>query len=527
MAADINAMAAGIEKAVEETHRAMAVLEVLMGNVNAGVYVCDPKTNRLVYANEHLRKLVNRDELVGKICHEALQTRSRACPDCPKSRLFRDGVEPDFIPLRREKYNPLAKRDFLTTGGLVHWPDGRILYMEVSTDITDRKALVAAEAANQAQRSFLARMSHELRTPMNGVLGMTRLAMQTNPSAPQLEYLKKIQSSASLLLGIINDILDFSKIEAGKLEIENNAFNFAEMVENIRELLLPRIEEKNLRLIIEVDGSVPKYARGDVLRLSQVLLNLLGNATKFTPQGEVALNMLAKPLPTGKVRLNCTVRDSGIGMTPDQLQLLFKPFSQADSSTSRKFGGTGLGLSISKALVELMGGSISVVSEEGKGSSFSFFIELEPLETLAEEKDAEPSEEANARYDNCRILLVEDNEINQEIALALLSEFGAAVDLAENGEAGVATFMRADYDLIFMDIRMPIMDGLEAARRIRASSKHDAVSVPIIAMTANAMREDIEESRAAGMNGHIAKPIDVRELTHALFIALGDKRTRG
>ncbi|MDR2605119.1 MAG: response regulator [Desulfovibrio sp.] len=379
------------------------------------------------------------------------------------------------------------------------------------------RALAAAEAANAAQRSFLARMSHEIRTPMNGVLGMTRLAIQAGPPPVQLEYLKKIQASAGILLGIINDILDFSKIEAGKLEIDRHIFRPREMAENIRELILPRVTEKNLRLEIMTADSVPEFVKGDDLRISQVLLNLLGNASKFTSEGGISLHVEAVPGADGHLRLHCTVSDTGIGMSVEEQESLFQPFVQADASTSRKFGGTGLGLSISKALVELMGGTIHVSSEPGKGSRFSFFVELESVEpgSVSLAQGEKPWD--NLRCDGRRFLLVEDNAVNREIAVAVLDGFGAETDTADNGEEGLKAFLGKDYDIIFMDVRMPVMDGLEATQRIRASGKADALTVPVIAMTANAMREDREESRKAGMDGHIAKPLDVDELKKTVY----------
>ena len=520
VADSINAMAEDIGKANEETSRAISVLQSVLANVDATVLVCDPKTMTIVYANEYLHKLLNRGDLQGKFYHEVLQNLFEPCSFCPQTRFFDKEGKPYFTPVRWEPYNKLSNRDFLMTGRLITWHDGRLLYMEVGTDITERKALALAEAANLAQREFLARMSHELRTPMNGVLGMTHLAMKADPPQAQLEYLKKIQSSAALLLGIINDILDFSRIEAGKLTIEKHAFNLHEMVENIKELILPRVKEQKLNFSVSLESSVPVCALGDGLRLSQILLNLLGNASKFTLSGFVALYMRAESLPcSGMVRLFCTISDSGIGMSAEQQESLFTPFSQADVSTSRRFGGTGLGLSISKALVELMGGSISVESEPGKGSVFSFFVDLEPLERMPD-AGTETALWEDARYDGCSFLLVEDNAINQEIALAVLADLGAEVDVAGNGEEGVEAFLQKNYSLILMDVRMPVMDGLEATRRIRASSKRDAATVPIIAMTANAMLEDRETSKSVGMNAHIAKPIDVNELKHTLHTLL-------
>lgn len=524
VAASINAMAEDVNRANEETNRAVGVLQSVMSNVDSTIYVCDPENMTLAYVNQTLARLIDRKDLQGAKCHEVLQGMNERCPFCPQKQLFDAQGRPTFTPIRWETHFASIGRDFLVTDRLITWPDGRLLHMQVGTDITERNALAMAEAANLAQRDFLARMSHEIRTPMNGVLGMTHLAIQADPPPAQMEYLKKIQSSAALLLGIINDILDFSRIEAGKLGIEKHCFNLHEMVENIRELILPRTNENSLALIIDVEASVPEYVTGDELRLSQVLLNLLGNAAKFTLGGSVSLKMHADPLPSGVIRLYCSVEDSGIGMTIEQQKGLFQPFSQADTSTSREFGGTGLGLSISKALVELMDGSIGVSSVPGKGSLFFFDILLAPAreESLTSAKPAPDWD--SARYDGYKFLLVEDNAINQEIATAILEELGAEVDTADNGEQGVQAFMRKDYGLILMDVRMPVMDGLEAAKIIRSSGKHDAGTVPIVAMTANAMQEDRESSREAGMNGHVAKPIDMTELKSVLYSQLHRKK---
>jgi signal transduction histidine kinase len=383
------------------------------------------------------------------------------------------------------------------------------------TVFLEHKALLMAEAANTSQKEFLARMSHEIRTPMNGVLGMTHLALQASPPPEQKAYLKKIESSASLLLGVINDILDFSKIEAGRLVLEKRPFCVREMAENIRDLILPRAVEKNLELEVFLEDSVPEYAIGDELRLSQVLLNLLGNAVKFTNSGSIVLTMGCEILSSGRLRLDCSVRDSGIGMTQEQQKMLFTPFTQADNSIARKFGGTGLGLSISRTLVQLMGGHIGVESEPGRGSTFFFSVELEPGVPKTEEDASDAgkgSVSEDGDYTGHRFLLVEDNVINQEIAVAVLSELGAEIDVADNGEEGLNAFLQRDYSLIFMDLQMPVMDGLEATRRIRASGRPNAATIPIVAMTASAMVEDREATLKAGMNGHVTKPLDIREL---------------
>ncbi len=387
----------------------------------------------------------------------------------------------------------------------------------------EHEALALAEAANLAQRDFLARMSHEIRTPMNGVLGMTRLAMQADTKEQSMVYLKKIQSSATLLLGIINDILDFSKIEAGKLEIEKRPFVIREAVENIRELILPRLDEKGIGFKVAVDETVPEAVIGDSLKFSQVLLNLLGNAAKFTKQGQVSLDISAAPQEDGKIKLTCAVSDTGIGMSEAQLGLLFKPFSQADTSTVREFGGTGLGLSISKALVELMGGEIGVNSRGGEGSTFSFSVAAEPYQgDQAQPRDSGHGE-SDEDYHGFRTLLAEDNEINREIALAIFADMGMEIHCAANGAEAFRAVQETEFDLILMDIRMPVMDGLEATKRIRAFEKQTKGGrrTPIVAMTANAMQEDKTASLEAGMDGHISKPLDMNEIRRELGRVFG------
>jgi signal transduction histidine kinase/ActR/RegA family two-component response regulator len=396
----------------------------------------------------------------------------------------------------------------------------------------EHKALLMAEAANQAQRDFLARMSHEIRTPMNGVIGMTLLAKSAPTEAQRLDYIDKIQLSASLLLGIINDILDFSKIEAGKMEIESAPFHVDNIIDTVRDIVQPKADEKDIELNISVDASVPKMVRGDGMRLSQILLNLLGNAIKFTQEGSVTLTMRAAPTGGGKIRLDCSVRDTGIGMDEAQMENILKPFAQADSSTARKFGGTGLGLSISKALTELMGGRLAIASKPGEGSDFSFFLYLEPYDDKAAGELIMDDEAAEQRYEGYELLLVEDNEINRIIAETLFAAMGFVIDTAEDGREGVEAFSSKHYDLILMDIRMPVMDGFEATHEIRrieaereASGADAAPRVPIIAMTANAMQEDRELSIEAGMDGHISKPINIGEVQSVIYDVLIRRRS--
>ena len=404
----------------------------------------------------------------------------------------------------------------------------------MTTDILkaeeEHKARLIAEAANYAQRDFLSRMSHELRTPMNGVLGMTQLARNAETEEHRMEYLDKIHSSATLLLRIINDILDISKIEAGKMAIETSPFRVESVLDNIRDMILPRTQEKGLEFTIVSDDSVPEMAIGDSLRISQILLNIAGNAVKFTSTGSVAVSCSAKKISDEQLRLEFSVSDTGIGMDEEQQKSVFTPFMQADNSTARKFGGTGLGLSISKALVELMGGEISVTSQFEQGSVFTFHVIVSPhndsVPCLSDNSETAPDK----RYDGLKLLLVEDNEINQIIATEILSNMGFSVNSADNGQQGVDAFCAGEYDVIFMDIRMPIMDGIEAAQEIRRIEKTRAESgqsvkpVPIIAMTANVMQEDRDATKNAGMNGHVPKPIDENEIHDALSKVLNEDK---
>ncbi len=518
--ANINDMAQTINKATSESARAITVLQGIMNNMDFAIMVLDPKTRRIIYANPYVHKMWNVEDVVNKMCYKVIYNKPEPCEECPQLQFFNKAGEPDFSIMHREEYNPALGKEFLVSERLIRWHDDRIVHLRVCTDISERKALVEAKTANQAQRDFLARMSHEIRTPMNGVLGMTRLAIQDNPPAKQMAYLKKIQSSASLLLGIINDILDFSRIEAGAMTIEKHSFNIYEAIDKVHELILPRAQENNTMLKVDISPTVPQFVEGDSLRFSQVLLNLMGNATKFTSDGVVSLSAWAENTSGGKVRVHCQITDTGIGMTKAQQEELFQPFTQADTSTSRRFGGTGLGLSICKAFVELMQGSIKVSSEQGKGSTFSFYVQFDEhaLSYSDEQKVDNPWE--SQRYEGRHFLLVEDDSINQEVALAVLGDMGIIVDVANNGQEGYDMFMEKDYDLILMDMRMPVLDGLSATRKIRASDKRDAQSIPILAMTANAMDEDRQESINAGLNAHISKPIDIDELKRTFYAFL-------
>lgn len=384
----------------------------------------------------------------------------------------------------------------------------------------------AAEASSEAKSEFLANMSHEIRTPMNAVIGFSHLLRRTDLNGRQADYVAKLEGAAHSLLGIINDILDFSKIDAGHLALERVEFSLDEVLRKALELISARAEVKGLELTLDRAPDVPDRLLGDPLRLGQILNNLCGNAEKFTSSGgiriSVRLDDRQDTLRPGEVRLRFAVSDTGIGMSQAQMVGLFEAFSQADASTTRRFGGTGLGLAICKRLCEMMGGHIRVESRENRGSTFFFTVRLERAPALAAEPGAPsgplvPSATAGVPQpaDILRgvpVLLVEDNAINREIAAELLRNLELDVDVATQGLDALLQVEKRDYALIFMDIQMPEMDGLTATRHIRALPDGRGARPVILAMTAHAMQGDREKSLAAGMDDHITKPILPSEL---------------
>ena len=415
-------------------------------------------------------------------------------------------------------------------------------YIAIKDNITERKRIEAelrqaretAEAANRTKSEFLANMSHEIRTPMNAIIGLTHLALRTKPAPRLHDYLSKTLSSANALLRIINDILDFSKIEAGKLDMENTRFLLNDVINNLSALIGHAAEDKDIEILFALDSDVPSVLVGDPVRLGQVLINLTNNAIKFTDTGEIIIAVKLIGMDVNRVKLSFAVRDTGIGLTRKQVAGLFQPFVQADATTTRKYGGTGLGLTICKYLVEMMNGDISVTSQPGNGSVFTFTAEFgvagvtqiikkrrkrplspsEPMHQQAPVPDDSDDVDSLAKIKNASVLLVEDNAINQQVAVELLQQAGMIVTLAADGREAVKVASQAVFDLVFMDIEMPRMDGYEATRAIRLDTRF--ADIPIIAMTAHAMSGVREKCLDAGMNDHLSKPIDPSELCATL-----------
>ena len=381
--------------------------------------------------------------------------------------------------------------------------------------------LMQAEEASQSKTTFLSRMSHEIRTPMNGIIGMLTLAEgKLKKDSPAMQYLEKADELSDHLLSLINDILDMSRIEAGRVQLENKPFSLHQLGDRLYDMFAKNLEARGIRYEVRFEDVTVDYVLGDELRISQVIINFLSNAVKFTSEGEIIVTFRQMMRSSDHVDLMVRVHDTGIGMAPEFINRIFRPFEQESMDTTKKYGGTGLGMAITDHIVRLMGGEIVVESEPGKGSDFSVYLRLPEAEApkqTAKVKDlpGETDKETQDSFRGRRILLAEDNEVNAMIAVEILQSMGAEVDVAENGKIAVERFSAQPkdyYDFILMDVQMPVMDGRTATRHIRALNREDAKTVPIFGLSADAFVEDERLSKESGMNSHFAKPVDFKRL---------------
>lgn len=416
-------------------------------------------------------------------------------------------------PFGREEFTSLVQSLLQSWSNKKELERSRELLAKANDALVD--ARIQALQASQTKGEFLATMSHEIRTPMNGVIGLTRLLSETDLDILQRRYVELIAQSGQGLLGLINNILDLSKIEAGQLELERIDFDLLTFLGDLGAIFRLRAQEKDLEFVLDTGLGPGHLVNGDSGRLRQILTNLVGNAIKFTEAGTVSVHAKIAQETPNQVLLHLEVMDTGIGMDPGTQESLFRPFAQADASIARRYGGTGLGLSICRNLIELMGGTIAVQSAVGKGTRFHIALWLEQ----AHDQRIEPSLPTMewATFHGMRILVTEDNPVNQLVMGQYLSNLGIVYEIASDGAEVLVQLQRQEYHLILMDCQMPVMDGYEATRRIRANE--DATRsprIPILALTANAFKEDRERSLAAGMDGHLSKPIQLEDLAREL-----------
>jgi len=520
-----------IEMESEAARDALARFETIWNWVECGIVIINSDTKEILDINPVAVRMFGeeRSSITGKYCYDIFCPAEKcSCPIIDLNQEV-DRSERTFKNNKGEII-PIIKSAIKITY------NGQPALLECFTDISNLKEaeeqlriMSIAEKANQAKSDFLSRMSHEMRTPMNAIIGMTKIAEKTDDVSRLKHCLSTINTSSVHLLGIINDVLDMSKIEAGKFELEKLPMNIEKMLTKVSNIIIDNIEKKNQKLSVNIAKDLEMNYIADDLRLSQIITNLLSNAVKFTPEkGEITI---AVEKAGGKGNINTlrfSVTDTGIGISKKHSARLFNAFEQADDSISRKFGGTGLGLAISKNLVEKMGGRIWVESEEGRGSRFIFEVDLEraPFQEGATVNSPGIKTDTAAEtpdLSGVRILLAEDMEINREIFSALLEETHITIDTAENGLAAVSKFREnpEKYDLIIMDVQMPEMDGYQATRTIRAMDTPKAKNIPIIAMTANAFKEDVDHCLEAGMNDHLAKPIDEKSVIEKITRYLG------
>ncbi|MDR1048590.1 MAG: response regulator [Synergistaceae bacterium] len=507
--------------------------EIRFGSLldNLDIFVCVSRegTREILYANKPLMESRGLENPAGRPCGEVFEGALGPSDDVRAGGLkeLKEGESRVW-----EGYDEASDRYYKNIERAVVCPDGERVRVRQAIDITESKrfeerlkkreldlkeALAGAQRADGVKNEFLSRVSHEIRTPMNAIIGMTKIALRTQETPKIRGYLEKIDASAQQLMEIIDDILDMSDLEVNRLKLLEAPFDFEKMLKAVYGVTGPKAKKKSQAVSFYVDGSLQKMYVGDEMRLSQVILNLMTNAIKFTPEkGNIRVRARQKELREGSAVLEISVEDSGIGISPENLTKIFRPFEQLEGSISRKFGGTGLGLIISKNIVEMMGGAIEARSEEGKGSTFVFTVKLAPVRDAPENKAGGWIPGLEGR----RILLTHDAEVEREILKFDLEEAGAVVDCAPGGETGLDLFAQFpdSYDLVLVEAEMSPMDGLEMARSLRAMNKGWSFYIPIVAMVSDEAAQ--MEAASAGIDVCVVKPVDIRELLRTLTLYL-------
>ena len=497
----------------DASERNEAQLE-LLEDMDTIVYVCDVETQELLYAN---RAAMNNSQLHGSYsghtCYNYMFGKKHVCEDCQLKRLQMDGKQ-ELVRHDKDgdRYLNIEKKG-------ISWY-GHFACAHFISDVTEKKRnerMLAVEREASAKAAFVSNVSHDMRTPLNGILGFTELAIQSKGMDKREEYLEKIRTTGKFMLNLINETLDLSKISSGKLEVEPDNNNMQELLDTIIVSAYANAEVKEVQFITELTDMRFQDVYVDGLKLQKVILNLLSNAIKYTPKGGRVTMCMEGPADFGAFNCHIVISDTGVGMDKAFLPRIFEPFAQERTSVTKKIEGTGLGMSIVKSLVDLLGGKITVDSEPGKGTRFDIWFFLPPGQ--ADDTQDKAADSEDWQLTNRRILLCEDNEINRELMQSLLSFKGIEVVAASDGQQGVAAFANSpegSIDAVLMDVRMPIMDGLEATRAIRAMSRDDAHKVPIFALTGEVDEASVRHAQEAGMNECLPKPVDIPRLLQRL-----------
>ncbi len=529
-----NKMAANLQQSMESLQRSREQYRFAIEGTNDGIWDWDIERDVFYFSPKYYTMIGYQPEEFAQMNYPIflamVYEEDREKVDFTRQQIVQRKITGNFS-IEFRMYHKSGELRWIRARAIVlHDETGKAYRIAgANTDITQErlvaeqlvKAKEEAEIASRYKSEFLANMSHEIRTPIGFITGLCHMMKDTDMNEKQADYVQKIKKSAQNLLSIVNDILDFSKIEAGRLEIDLQTVNLHEIILSVIESFQSVVQKKNIELKSCIASDVPAFVESDSLRLNQIFVNLINNAIKFTPKGEVALEAKCIGKTGDNAEVEIIVRDTGIGMNEEQQAKLFKAFSQADASVSRQFGGTGLGLVISRDLLKLLGGTISVRSEEGKGTEFIVKMDLRCVDKQDEENktsDVASTKQTEEEFDenslqafpNAKVLLAEDNQINVMIAQSLLAKLQIVPDVAQNGEEALKKVQEHDYDLILMDVQMPIMDGYTATKKIRMLDGEKYKTVPIVAMTANAMKQDIEKALVVGMNDHLSKPIELR-----------------